>query len=102
LWLNLVERFFGLLTEKALKRGLHTSIPELRRAILDYVEVHNERSKPLVWSKSADAILESVRRFGQRTMDVSRRRAASASGGWRFTVEDIRKKPRLQGLVVRY
>lgn len=69
-WLNLVERFFGLLTEKALKRGSHTSIPELRRAILDYVEVHNGRSKPFVWSKSADAILESVRRFGQRTMDV--------------------------------
>src|SRR5262249_38785511 len=67
-WLNLVERFFGLLTEQALKRGSHTSIPELRRAILDYVESHNERSKPFVWTKTADQVLASVRRFGQRTL----------------------------------
>ena len=42
-WLNLVERFVGLLTEKALKRGSHTSIAQLRAAILAYVEAHNER-----------------------------------------------------------
>ena len=40
-WLNLVERFFGLLTQHALRRGSHTSIPQLRRAIVDYVEAHN-------------------------------------------------------------
>jgi transposase len=40
-WLNLVERFFGLLTEEALRRGSHTSIPQLRAAIFDYVEAHN-------------------------------------------------------------
>ena len=45
-WLNLVERFFGLLTEKALKRGSHTSIPQLREAILAYVDAHNESGKP--------------------------------------------------------
>jgi transposase len=66
-WLNLVERFFGLLTEQALKRGSHTSIPELRQAIIDYVEAHNDREKPFVWSKTADQILDSMRRFGQRT-----------------------------------
>jgi transposase len=44
-WLNLVERFFGLLTEKALKRGSHTSIPQLRDAILAYVAAHNENNK---------------------------------------------------------
>jgi transposase len=42
-WLNLVERFFGLLTEKALKRGTHTSIAQLRAAILAYVDAHNDR-----------------------------------------------------------
>jgi transposase len=42
-WLNLVERFFGLLTEKALKRGSHTSIAQLRAAILAYVDAHNDR-----------------------------------------------------------
>ena len=40
-WLNLVERFFALLTDEALRRGSHTSIPQLRRAIVDYVDVHN-------------------------------------------------------------
>ena len=69
-WLNLVERFFGLLTEQALKRGSHTSIPELRRAIVDYVGVHNERSKPFTWTKTAEQILNSVRRFAQRTLQV--------------------------------
>lgn len=69
-WLNLVERFFGLLTQQALKRGTHTSIPQLREAILTYVEAHNETSRPFKWSKSADQILDSVRRFGQRTLQV--------------------------------
>lgn len=71
-WLNLVERFFGLLTQQALKRGSHTSIPELRQAIMTYVDVHNERSKPFVWTKSADEVLASVRRFAQRTIQVHR------------------------------
>lgn len=69
-WLNLVERFFGLLTEKALKRGSHTSIPQLRKAILEYVEAHNEHGKPFKWTKTADEILEKMRRFGIRTQSV--------------------------------
>jgi transposase len=69
-WLNLVERFFGLLTEEALRRGSHTSIPDLRAAILAYVEAHNEETKPFKWTKSADEILAKMRRFGQRTQKV--------------------------------
>ena len=69
-WLNLVERFFGLLTEKALKRGSHTSIPQLREAILAYVDAHNERGKPFRWTKTADEILDRMRRFGLRTQQV--------------------------------
>jgi transposase len=69
-WLNLVERFFGLLTEQALKRGSHTSIPELRKAIHDYVEVHNEECVPFKWTKTADEILESVKRAGERILKV--------------------------------
>jgi hypothetical protein len=65
-WLNLVERFFGLLTEKALKRGSHTSIAQLRAAILAYVDAHNERGAPFKWVKTADEILDSMRRFGLR------------------------------------
>jgi transposase/transposase-like protein len=69
-WLNLVERFFGLLTEKALKRGSHTSVPQLRAAILAYVDAHNERSLPFKWVKTADEILEKMRRFGLRVQQV--------------------------------
>lgn len=69
-WLNLVERFFGLLTDEALRRGSHTSVPQLRQAILDYVEVHNDEGKPFVWTKTADEILAKMRRFGLRTQQV--------------------------------
>jgi transposase/transposase-like protein len=69
-WLNLVERFFGLLTEKALKRGSHTSIAQLRAAILAYVDAHNERGTPFTWVKTADVILDSMRRFGLRLQQV--------------------------------
>jgi hypothetical protein len=65
-----VERFFGLLTEKALKRGSHTSIPALREAILAYVNARNENSKPFRWTKTADDILDKMRRFGTRTQQV--------------------------------
>ncbi len=69
-WLNLVERFFGLLTDEALRRGSHTSIPQLRKAILEYVEVHNDEGKPFKWTKTADEILDKMRRFGLRVQQV--------------------------------
>lgn len=69
-WLNLVERFFGLLTEQALKRGSHTSIPQLRAAILAYCDAHNDEGKPFKWTKPADEILDKMRRFGTRTQQV--------------------------------
>lgn len=69
-WLNMVERFFGLLTEKALRRGSHTSIPQLRAAILAYVDAHNENHRPFRWTKTADQILDKMRRFGLRTQQV--------------------------------
>jgi transposase len=72
-WLNLVERFFGLLTEKALRRGSHTSVAQLRAAILAYVEAHNEKGKPFTWTKTADEILDKMRRFGLRTQQVHAR-----------------------------
>lgn len=69
-WLNLVERFFGLLTQHALKRGSHTSVSDLAAAIDEYIDTHNEEGKPFVWTKTADQILDTVKRFGQRTIQV--------------------------------
>jgi transposase len=71
-WLNLVERFFGLLTQQALQRGSHTSVPELRQAIVDYIESHNEFGKPFKWTKTADEILAKVQRFATRTLQAHR------------------------------
>ena len=69
-WLTLVERFFGLLTEHALKRGSHASPHALRQAIYAYVDAHNDEGKPFKWTKTADEILAKVKRFGQRTVQV--------------------------------
>jgi transposase len=68
-WLNLVERWFALLTEKQLRRGVHRSTRELETAIKRYLALTNETPKPFVWTKTADEILESVARFCQRTSD---------------------------------
>jgi transposase len=61
-WLNLVERFFGLLTDKALRRGVFTSVKELVATIHDFIAHHNGEPKPFVWTKSANKILEKVER----------------------------------------
>jgi transposase len=67
-WLNMVERWFALLTERQIKRGVHRSTLELEGAILDYVEHNNVDPKPFVWTKTADEIIASVARFCQRTL----------------------------------
>jgi len=77
-WLNLVERFFALLTDEALRRGSHTSIPQLRGAIVEYIEVHNEEASPFTWTRTADEILDKVREFGERTLQVHRPERDSA------------------------
>jgi transposase len=69
-WLNQVERFFGLLTEHALRRGSHTSPKMLRAAITAYINAHNEKSKPFRWVKTADQILKSIARFATRTLQA--------------------------------
>jgi len=67
-WLNLVERWFALLTEKQLRRGVHRSTKELETAIRTYIQTHNRSPKPFIWTKTADQILASVARFCTRTL----------------------------------
>lgn len=62
-WLNLVERWFGELTTKRIRRGSFRSTQSLERAIDEYLETHNENPRPFVWTKSADEILESLKRY---------------------------------------
>ncbi|MBI1918275.1 MAG: IS630 family transposase, partial [Planctomycetes bacterium] len=61
-WLNLVERWFRELTDKALRRGVFSSVPTLIAAIEDYLEANNADPKPFVWTATAEQILEKVRR----------------------------------------
>jgi len=61
-WLNLVERFFGIITEKQIRRGVFSSVTELEERIMQFIDAHNETPKPFVWTKSADEILAKVGR----------------------------------------
>jgi hypothetical protein len=60
-----VERFFGVLTQKQLRRGVFTSVKELEKVIMQFIETHNENKKPFVWTKSAEEILVKVERARQ-------------------------------------
>jgi transposase len=62
-WLNQVERFFALLTDKKIRRGVHRGVAELQADITAFIDQHNARPKPFRWTKSADQILASIERF---------------------------------------
>jgi transposase len=64
-WLNQVERFFGLITDKRIRRGVFHSVAELESAIMQYLDNHNAEPKPFVWTKSSGEILEKVARAKQ-------------------------------------
>jgi transposase len=61
-WLNLIERWFRELTEKAIRRGVFPSVPDLIAAIERYLAAHNQDPKPFVWTAQVDAIVEKVSR----------------------------------------
>jgi hypothetical protein len=61
-WLNLVERWFRNLTDKAIRRGVFGSVPDLITAIDHYLEANNNDPTPVVWTVTAEQILEKVRR----------------------------------------
>jgi transposase len=68
-WLNMVEIFFGQLTDKAIRRGIFHSVPDLIDAIQTYLAKHNANPQPFQWTATSDQILEKVRR-GRITLDA--------------------------------
>lgn len=68
-WLNQVERFFGLLTQRQLRRGVHRSVGQLQHAIQAYIDTNNAEPKPFRWTKTADDILASIERFCLRNTE---------------------------------
>ena len=65
-WLNQVERWFALLTDKKLRRGVHRSIQALEKDIRDWIANWNQDPQPLIWTKTADEILERLTAYCQR------------------------------------
>jgi len=65
-WLNLVERLFAEVTDRCVRRGSHTAVKKLERAMLDYLDARNKKPKPFVWTASADLVLGKVERFSKR------------------------------------
>jgi hypothetical protein len=58
--MNQVERWFGLLTDKLIRRGVHTSVQALENDIKDWIATWNDNPRPFTWTKTADEILNSL------------------------------------------
>ena len=65
-WINLIERWFGELTTKLLRRGAHPAVRALNTDIRGWIENWNDNPRPYVWTKPAEQILESIARYCQR------------------------------------
>ena len=61
-WLNLIERWFGELTQKAVRRGVFLSVPDLLQTIDDFLSAWNENPKPFVWTAKLEEILKKIER----------------------------------------
>jgi hypothetical protein len=62
-WITQVERWFAELTRRQIQRGVHTSVRQLETDFRTFIDLHNRNPKPFKWTKSADQILASVKRF---------------------------------------
>lgn len=61
-WLNLIERWFGEITRKRIRRGVFHSVPDLIAAIEEYIRLNNQDPKPFVWTKKVDEIIQKISR----------------------------------------
>lgn len=65
-WINQVERWFGYLTDQLIRRGVHKSVQALEADIRAWIKDWNQNPKPLIWTKTAEEILDSLARYCQR------------------------------------
>ena len=71
-WLNLIERWFGELTEKAIRRGAFGSVEELKTCIEEFLRVWNQEPKPFLWTATVASITEKLSRC-RRTLEQIQR-----------------------------
>jgi len=62
-WINQVERWFGFLTDQKIRRGAHKSVQALEADIRSWIADWNNNPRPFIWTKTAEEILESLKRF---------------------------------------
>jgi transposase len=62
-WLNQVERWFGLITQQAIRRGSFRSVKELIRHIQKFVDQYNKKTTPFMWTATADSIFAKLKRL---------------------------------------
>lgn len=70
-WLNLIERWFAELDQKAVRRGAFRSVRDLQRAISTFLEEWNARPTPFVWTASVERILEKIARARKRLEQIA-------------------------------
>ena len=69
-WLNLAERWFAELTNRKLRRSAHRSVTELEAGIRKWINEWNKDTKPFIWTKSADEILEALAEYCDRISEA--------------------------------
>lgn len=69
-WLNQVEIWFNLITQRAIRRGTFKSVKELITKIESFVHIYNRDTHPFVWTATADSILEKIKRLCQRISET--------------------------------
>ncbi len=65
-WLNQVERWFGLLSQRAIKRGSFHSVTDLVNKIQAFLDAYNTSATPFVWVATAQSIIDKVARIAVR------------------------------------
>jgi len=84
-WLNLIERWFAELSQKAVRRGVFHSVRDLQRAIAEFLAAWNSAPAPFVWTASIESILDKIARARQRLEQIEpgstlpKRRTSTAS-----------------------
>jgi putative transposase len=69
-WLNQVEIWFHIITQRTIRRGTFKSVKGLSAKIEQFVSQYNHASRPFVWTATADSILEKIRRLYQRISET--------------------------------
>jgi transposase len=62
-WINQVERWFGLLTDQLIRRGVHQSVVALENDVREWIKNWNQNPTPFVWTKTAEDILQSLSKY---------------------------------------